>query len=212
MLIASECEIIRCGLATILARDEDGLRVRERDNVESLSERGAQGADPGLIVLDLDMPEVEVALLTHLRQTFPCSKLVAVAGRLSRSATLNALEAGAHGVIRKSASADSVGAAFQRVLEGHVYVPRFVADDPCGAAPQCAKGPVQPSTRLTTRQREILKLIREGQSNKQIAFTLDLAEGTVKNHISVLMRNLGVHNRAGAAVAGMAVLEEDRVV
>jgi len=60
--------------------------------------------------------------------------------------------------------------------------------------------------RLTPRQRDVLELLVKGQSNKEIARTLDLGEGTVKIHLAALFRNLGVRNRATAAVAGAQLI------
>ena len=89
--------------------------------------------------------------------------------------------------------------AFEAILSGHIYVPPLVSD----VTVKTGVGGGHPvsSAALTDRQFEVLKLVAAGRSNKEIARSLFIAEGTVKVHITAAFRALGVHNRVSAAAA-----------
>jgi DNA-binding NarL/FixJ family response regulator len=125
---------------------------------------------------------------------------------------LSALEAGVHGYVPKGLGAQELSAALKMILDGTIYVPPAVADrnalSQSEAAPQRQPADVRKPVLevLTPRQRDVLELLVQGDSNKLIARKLGLGEGTVKIHLAALFRNLGVKNRAAAAVAGASLL------
>ena len=162
---------------------------------------GIQAFD--LIVIDLEMVGVTDEVLHGVRTRNPSAKLAVTYGACDRTRALSALSAGVHGIMPKSMSGEAAAAAFDRVLNGDIFVPLEVIDEPVLTPKRLPPAPTGNCQSLPKRQREILDLILEGKSNKEIARELGLAEGTVKNHVSVLLRNLGVTNRAGAAVAGV---------
>jgi DNA-binding NarL/FixJ family response regulator len=107
--------------------------------------------------------------------------------------------AGAAGIVERHASADEFADALCRVASGAIYVPPSY-----GLAAGVASGE-SPSgdrafERLTPRQRQVLRLLAEGKSNKQICRVLNVAEGTIKNHLYALFRQIGVSNRTEAAL------------
>jgi DNA-binding NarL/FixJ family response regulator len=104
-----------------------------------------------------------------------------------------ALEAGASGYLAKSAPADTLVEALRLIMVGGIYVPRTLIKGREATPRQPAA--VAEAPLLTPRQREVLALISTGQSNKEIAHRLGTSEGTIKAHISAIMRRLGVHNR-----------------
>jgi DNA-binding NarL/FixJ family response regulator len=100
--------------------------------------------------------------------------------------------------------------ALEAILNGQIYVPSSLAQlptVPAGAAPPVADDAA--ALPLTPRQRDVLELIVQGQSNKEIARTLGLGDGTVKIHLAALFRNLGVANRASAAAIGVRLLHNN---
>jgi DNA-binding NarL/FixJ family response regulator len=107
---------------------------------------------------------------------------------------------------------DDLTLALASILGGNIYVPPLLAqvssDELGGTTFSGTDRRAAPDVlaRLTPRQRDVLELLVKGQSNKEIARTLDLGEGTVKIHLAALFRNLGVRNRATAAVAGAQIL------
>jgi DNA-binding NarL/FixJ family response regulator len=109
---------------------------------------------------------------------------------------------------------DQLTHALRTILDGTIYVPPLLAqatrEGPDGAMSQFSGADRRAAPdileKLTPRQRDVLELLVKGKSNKEIARELDLGEGTVKIHLAALFRNLGVRNRATAAVAGAQLL------
>jgi DNA-binding NarL/FixJ family response regulator len=121
------------------------------------------------------------------------------------------LDAGVHGYVPKTASPAELTAALKLIVDGIIYVPPSMAS----TSALVLEGPVlsvkpargaAPPDVLTPRQREVLGLLLKGKSNKEIARTLNLSEGTVKVHMAGLFRALGVNTRAAAAVAGTQLM------
>ena len=121
------------------------------------------------------------------------------------------LDAGVHGFVPKNVSPAELTAALKLIVDGIIYVPPSIASTPS----LVLEGPVLNAKAvrsgatpdlLTQRQWEVLGLLLKGQSNKEIAKTLNLGEGTVKVHMAGLFRALGVNTRAAAAVAGTRLM------
>lgn len=136
--------------------------------------------------------------LAALRDGFPNAKIVVVSAWEERAEILAALSAGVHGYIPKSLSAAEIAAALRSVLDGRIYVPATIGrrdpGDPVAAGNSAAQG----ESKLTLRQKEVLNELLKGQASKEIARTLDIAEGTVKIHLAAIYRALGVRTRAEA--------------
>lgn len=141
------------------------------------------------------------ANLHALRRAHPATKMLLVAPQDSRDVVLWCLETGVHGVVVSSVTPSQLQEALRVVMDGHIYVP------PTLAAPASPTSqPTQPSARrlnssnLTQRQSQVLQLLSEGRSNKDIARRLGLGVGTVKVHMSHLFATLGAHSRVEAVV------------
>ena len=120
---------------------------------------------------------------------------------------LLALEAGVHGYMLKSLSIAELTTALETIFNGGIYAPPSLADlslefneSMKGMAPSVEQG--EAAGQLTPRQQDVLDLLVQGKSNKEIALALRLGEGTVKIHMAAIFRHFGVNNRAAAAVAG----------
>lgn len=198
-LIADDHELFRSGLKQLLV-DALGLEdVREAETfdqaIEILTDEGAGD----LVLVDLRMPGMSGAeALAALRDGFPNAKIVVVSAWEERAEILAALSAGVHGYIPKSLSAAEIAAALRSVLDGRIYVPATIGrrdpGDPVAAGNSAAQG----ESKLTLRQKEVLNELLKGQASKEIARTLDIAEGTVKIHLAAIYRALGVRTRAEA--------------
>jgi DNA-binding NarL/FixJ family response regulator len=126
---------------------------------------------------------------------------------------LNCLSAGFHGFVPKLLSDEESFSAIEDLLSGRIYVPRWLADDDISrpAIQQVVNFDLE-SLRLTRRQNEILPLLAQGMSNKEIARELSIAEGTSKVHTAALLRALGARNRTEAAfMAAKLVGSRDRL-
>lgn len=155
------------------------------------------GSPIDLAAVDLDLPGFGGAIcLRALRERHPDMRVIALAWADDGRRALEALAAGAHGYIPKTLTAADMLQAFRMILSGQIYVPASVSD--VAAKPTTGTGQA-PS--LTERQTEVLRLLAAGQSNKEIARALNIAEGTVKVHVMAAFKLLGVHNRVSAAAA-----------
>ena len=156
------------------------------------------GFEPDLVTVDMRMPGLGgVEAFRGLREAVPNAKMVVVSESEDRGDILGALSAGAHGYIPKSLPTDEMVRAFTDVLEGRVYAPAvLLAHAPLERAAVPIPGVAH--VVLTARQRDVLNELLKGMSTKEIARALDLAEGTVKIHLAVIYRVLGVRSRAEA--------------
>jgi DNA-binding NarL/FixJ family response regulator len=153
--------------------------------------------DLDLLLLDLKMPGMQgLGGLVELRRRLPALPIVIVSATDDPRVIRKAIVAGAMGYIPKSLERATIAAALQRVLEGEVWQP----EQGEGAAPPTAASMPGRIAALTPQQRAILKLMAAGKPNKIIAYELDIAETTVKAHITVVLRKLGVYSRTQAAL------------
>jgi DNA-binding NarL/FixJ family response regulator len=208
VLIADDHAVYRMGLIELLRRR---LKVRRFHEAECLAEVLAvlEGTDATLAVIDLRMPGVsgpkDIARLRRLR---PATRIVVLSSSDAREDILDALSAGVHGYIVKSQPSDDLIDKLRYVLSGEIYVPPILSQLPLpsahGQGP--ANGVQLPQADLSERQRQVLRGLVEGKSNKEIALALNVAEGTVKIHLAALFRALGANNRAHAAALGKGLL------
>jgi DNA-binding NarL/FixJ family response regulator len=198
VLIADDHELFRSGLKQLLVDSLHAEDVREAETfdqaIEVLTDEGAGD----LILVDLRMPGMSGAeALAALRDGFPDAKVAVVSAWEEREEILAALSAGVHGYIPKSLSSAEIAAAIRSILEGQIFVPAALGKREAGA-PTRPPGMRDGEDKLTIRQREVLDELLKGQASKEIARTLDIAEGTVKIHLAAIYRALGVRTRAEA--------------
>lgn len=171
-----------------------------------------QHEDLSLILLDLQLPDRDgLELLADLRERYPAIPIVMLSAINDRDTVTKALDAGAAGFIPKTQSREILLGALRLVLAGGIYIPPQALGHSASAAalsaPPAAMAP-RPSPAelgLTQRQVEVLALVMQGKSNKLICRALDLAEPTVKNHVSAILKALGVSNRTEAVLAVAAL-------
>ncbi len=161
-----------------------------------------------LVFLDLDMPEMQgLGGLVSLNELAPSLPIIVMSVRVSRHIAAQVISRGAMGYIAKSASRDEIVAAIREVLAGKICicVGSGVMEPGRGRAldrssPEAAVDPDQFQS-LTRRQLLVLERMTFGESNKQIAYNLHIAETTVKAHVSAILRKLNVQNRVQAILA-----------
>lgn len=166
------------------------------------------GLDPDLVMLDLKLPDVTgISGFEQLKRRLNGSKILVISSLASAELVRELLDRGAMGFLPKESPASALRVAVREVVEGRSYVPREYRSIAKGRAKEepCAYRTNPQLAALTPQQKRILRLISEGQPNKLIAYELDLAETTVKAHITALLRRLGVTNRTQAAVLVEAV-------
>lgn len=165
--------------------------------------------DIELILLDLTLPDQDgFDLLADLRERYPAVSVVVLSAHDDRSSVVKALELGALGFIPKSAPREVMLGALRLVLAGGIYIPPQILApaQPAAAPARTASARPAPTVSpadlgVTGRQLEVLAFLARGKSNKAICRALDLAEPTVKNHVTAILRALKVTNRTEAVIA-----------
>jgi DNA-binding NarL/FixJ family response regulator len=156
-----------------------------------------------MVVIDTHLLDLSgVASVLQLRQQFPLCRVALMSDYPDRESIIAAIAAGAHGYVPKNIPAEEMANAFKLILDGHVYVPDYLADVSGFAQNNSADIPQIAAFSLTPRQQDVLEQLHRGLSNKEIANALAISESTVKVHLVSIFRILGVHNRIGA-IAGL---------
>jgi DNA-binding NarL/FixJ family response regulator len=142
-------------------------------------------------------------MLSELGNRYPTISVVVLSAQQDRDTVMKALDLGALGFIPKSGQREVMLSAFNLIFSGGIYIPPEILDrrEPA-AAPRPAPAPAKAGdVGLTERQIEVLALMMQGKSNKAISRVLDLAEPTVKIHVSAILKALKVANRTEAVIA-----------
>ena len=206
ILVADDHALFRDGLRYLLGQLDGFVEILEAKDGATALELAGIHLDLDLVLLDLGMPGIDgLAGLRLLRARHPALPVVILSGSEESADARQAFGVGALGFIPKSSSAQVMLSALRLVLSGGMYLPPFYAERAQGARVPIAPSSVD-SLGLTPRQLDVLRLLGRGQSNKEIARVLQLAEGTVKLHITAILRALGVNNRTRAVVAAARML------
>jgi len=196
LLIADDHALVRRGLKTLLQTIDPGLEVLEADSFPEVLEHMVRNDDISLVLLDLVLPGTNgLDGLRLVREQYPDVAVLIVSMSEDPTDIRDALALGAVGYVPKSTGDAVLAGAIRLVLAGGTYLPPQVLD---GARPLSSAGSEPTPAGLTDRQRAILDLLSTGASNKRIASRLGLAEQTVKNNVTVLLRHLGAANRTEA--------------
>ncbi|TGD93282.1 LuxR C-terminal-related transcriptional regulator [Methylobacterium nonmethylotrophicum] len=215
-LIADDDDFFRLAVVAILTRSFGFAEVVETGSLDAaVDQLSTRRGAVTLALFDLAMPGMEgPGSLSAVRECFPAVRVAVVSASTERTKILTALEVGVHGYVPKGIGSAELTRAVGMILDGQIFVPASLAilDGPSprpALEPRPAldgRNPRIPD--LTPRQRDVLALLVEGRSNKEIARRLQLGEGTVKVHMAALLRSLGVQNRAAAAVVGARLLAD----
>jgi len=200
-LVADDHELFRSGLKQLLVDVLGASEVREAETLDQAIEMLTNEGAGDLVLVDLRMPGMNGAeALAALRDGFPDAKIAVVSAWEERADILAALSAGVHGYIPKSLPSAEIAAALRSILDGRIYVPPAIGKREPGASitAPASSGAELGQDKLTGRQKEVLNELLKGQASKEIARTLDIAEGTVKIHLAAIYRALGVRTRAEA--------------
>jgi two-component system, NarL family, response regulator LiaR len=196
VLIADDHEIVRRGLRmTILGEPDMRLLGEASNGRETLAL--VEATRPDVLLLDIHMPELDgIAATQKLRSLQPQLAILMLTSYTDDARLYGALRAGANGYLLKEMSGDDLVAAIRGAARGlpqlHPLIARRLMDR---AAP-----PDDPLAQLTQRERDVLRLIARGLSNKEIGHALDLTEQTVKGYVRDMLSKLEVADRTQAAM------------
>ena len=205
VLIADDHALFRQGLTQFMSAGFQDLSVTEAGSFYDVVALQDKLAEFDLILLDLAMPGMDgFAGVAMVREHAPNVPLVIVSASERREDVFRALELGVTGYISKSMTGRELLDALAEVLSGNTYLPSSLmrgAPKPAPAIDQKDLFRSHASLRqLSRRQSEVLLLLSEGRSNREIAEALQLAEQTVKVHVSNILRVLGARSRTEAVV------------
>ena len=210
ILVVDDHVLIRQAMHGMLKKLRRDVVVLEAATSERAMQLVADHQDINLILLDLTLPDRDgFSVLAELRQSYPSIAVVVVSAAHDPGFVMKALDMGALGYIPKSAQGDVILSALRLVISGGIYVPPEILHRHVPAhAPdmEASTGfPNHPSDYLglTDRQLDVLGLMMQGKSNKTICRILQLAEPTVKNHVTAILKTLNVTNRTEAVVAAI---------
>ncbi|SBW12563.1 Glycerol metabolism activator [uncultured Alphaproteobacteria bacterium] len=200
VLIADDHELFRDGLKMVLQHLAPGTRCLTAGDHREALELANATPDLDLVLLDIRMPGMPwEEALRQLRVDRPEVPVVILSALVDRALITTAMRSGARGFIPKTSSSTVMVHAMNLVLSGGHYIPTMVLED--GPEESAASEQTSPSAALTPRQMDVLRLVARGLSNRDIAHALDLSEGTVKLHVTAILKALGVPNRTSAVIA-----------
>ncbi len=211
ILIADDHPLFREAISSVIASGFEGSEIIETDDLDSALELTRNNDDLDLILLDLNMPGMHgLNGLITLRNEAPSIPVVIVSAEEDKQVVLQAITYGAVRFITKSSPRAQMTEAIQQILNGNVYLPSDIirtGNENRQRRSRNDDNPISPEllNSLTRRQLLVLERMSKGESNKQIAYNLNIAETTVKAHVSAILRKLGVHNRVQAILSASDV-------
>jgi len=204
LLIADDHPLLRAAVVQSLRQSLPQALVREVASAEALEQSLQASADIDLVLLDLTMPGAHgFSALLHVRGSHPDIPVVILSSNDHPRVIRRAQQFGAAGFIPKSAPPETIGEAVSAVLEGSLWFPAMAAERSDADALLASR-----LAQLTPQQFRVLLCLADGLLNKQIAYTLGLAENTVKVHVTAILKKLECHSRTQAAVLVKALEPE----
>jgi DNA-binding NarL/FixJ family response regulator len=213
ILVVDDHALIRTALRGVLRELAHDVTILEAGDCRSAFGLIETHPDLDLVLLDLSLPGMHgLVALEELRTRHPALPVVVLSSVIDRASVTHALDQGAMGYISKLSTNEVLVSALRLVLSGGIYIPpeilaRWAPPAPDEgtviqrSAPSAPRAQVPADLGLSERQAQVLRLLLQGRSNKLICRDLDLAESTVKNHISLILKALNVTSRTQAVIA-----------
>jgi len=201
VLLVDDHRVVRRGVMAYLDLVEDITVIGEaedgRQALDRITALGRDDDEPDVVLMDLMMPQMDgISATREIKSRWPVIEVVAMTSFVEEAKVRGALEAGAAGYLLKDADADEVSQAIRMAVAGQMHldptVARLLADS--------VRDADRPGDDLTRREREVLGLVAQGASNREIADTLVVSERTARTHVSAILRKLGLVSRTQAAL------------
>jgi len=210
VLVVDDHALIREALRGVLSELKGDATVLEASSCNQAMQVIAAHPDMNLVLLDLNLPDRDgFSVLAELGERYPEISVVVLSAQQDRDSVVKALDLGALGFIPKSGQREVMVSALQLIFAGGIYIPPEIlardkpsSPEPSEASARAGRPRGSPSDLgLTERQIDVLGLMMQGKSNKAICRVLNLAEPTVKNHVTAILKALEVTNRTEAVIA-----------
>ncbi|HEY4741923.1 MAG TPA: response regulator transcription factor [Candidatus Acidoferrales bacterium] len=197
VLIVDDHELMRHGVRAVIEARPGWEVVGEASNGQQALEK-ARELKPEIVVMDISMPRLSgLEAARRMRKILPQGKILILSIHDSEELAWEVLEAGARGYITKSDGARDLVAAVEALQENKTFFTSRVIQmllESCLSGGSVKKPAEHSNDRLTSRQREIIQLVTEGKSSKEIAVTLNLSVKTVETHRANIMRSVNCHS------------------
>ena len=210
ILVADDHPLFRYAITDFVERNIADTKTVTCTDLDAAIEVAEENPDIDLVLLDLNMPGMDgLNGIVRFRNQFPEIPIVIVSAEEDKNVVLQAFTYGAVGFITKSSSCEQIVAALEQVLSGQVYLPPDIIRKGGSSKPKDDSNSQQIDPKLiaalTRRQLLVFECNAKGKSNKQIAYELNIAETTVKAHVSAILNKLNVHNRIQAALCAASI-------
>jgi DNA-binding NarL/FixJ family response regulator len=205
ILLVEDHALVRAGMKALLQKIEGTEVVADMgDGLEAV--KYVQTAAPDLVLMDIAMPGMNgLDATARVVKESPTTRVILLSMHANEEYLRQALQVGASGYLLKGAELAELELAIKTVSRGETYLTPAVARYAVDAYRVTSEGPSGPLAKLSMRQREVLQLIAEGQTTKDIAHRLNLSVKTVETHRSQLMERLDIHDVPGLVRFAMRV-------
>ncbi|MBD3268210.1 response regulator [bacterium] len=196
LLLADDHEVVRKGFRSLLEKQTAFIIVGEATNGQEVV-RMAQELNPDIVVMDISMPKLSgIDATRQIKKFNPSIKILALSVHSRGSLIGQIIRAGASGYLPKSSSVTELLKAIHTIMKNHTYICPKIMDTMVEYFQDESDRKRVTSDILTIREREIVKLIADGKTTKEIGAILCISEKTVESHRYQLMNKLGIHNMA----------------
>lgn len=204
IIIADEQPLFRDALIRVLSQQTSEPEITEVDNFSCLENQLQQNPDIDYVFMDVHITgNSGLSGLATLRLSYPNLNIVIVSASESPMIVYRAIKLGAAGFVPKSGTAEIFADAISAIFTGHVWLPvqltNPLENESLSTRREDSECLSEKIASLSPRQFKVLSMLSDGKLNKQIAYTLDIQEATIKHHVSLILQKLNVVNRTGAA-------------
>ncbi len=198
VLITDEQSLFRDGLSLRLKQINQDIAILQSSNLTDMQKILSKEPDTDILILDIDMADLNAAeIINKVKTIAPNTKIVAISSSEDTRNIKKILSCGVKGYIPKRSDSNILSGALKLILDGGTYIPPAMLENSNDYGYHLN---IPLKKNLTNRQSQVLDLIAQGKSNKQIAYDMGVSEATVKLHINALLRSLKVNNRTQAVI------------
>lgn len=200
VLIADEQSLFRDGLTLRLKEINQNIDILQSSSLTETLQILSAEPNTDILILDIDLAGFSAEeTIKNIQNISPSAKIIAISSSEDVHNIKNILSLGAKGYIPKRSDSNILSGALKLILDGGTYIPPvMLKTDSISKSTSPTLPPLKKN--LTNRQSQVLDLIAQGKSNKQIAYDMGVSEATVKLHINALLRSLKVNNRTQAVI------------
>lgn len=198
VLITDEQSLFRDGLSLRLKQINQDISILQSSSLLEMQQTLSSEPDTDILILDIDLADTNAEdVINKIKNTLPSIKIIAISSSEKTKDIKKILSLGVKGYIPKRSDSNILSGALKLILDGGTYIPPAMLENTSDNKTTSAY-PLKKN--LTNRQSQVLDLIAQGKSNKQIAYDMGVSEATVKLHINALLRSLKVNNRTQAVI------------